>query len=170
MKYLKLYEDFDGGSNRLIFEVALLFKLEGSTKDQIKNIFKSNKETDLLPLPDDKLHITLTSIKGCKPFKDVLKSKLPTDIQAPKIELGMTTIANREATDTTPAKKSFVVEVKNQEELKAYVNQVYESMGLENPEPDRYFHITIANNVENKKSPGMADPFGSIGDITKNDF
>ena len=170
MKYLKLYEDFDGDSNRLIFEVALLFKLEGSTKDQIKNIFKSNKETDLLPLPDDKLHITLTSIKGCKPFKDVLKSKLPTDIQAPKIELGMTTIANREATDTTPAKKSFVVEVKNQEELKAYVNQVYESMGLENPEPDRYFHITIANNVENKKSPGMADPFGSIGDITKNDF
>ena len=170
MKYIKLYEDFDGGSDRLIFEVALLFKLEGSTKDQIKNIFKSNKETDLLPLPDDKLHITLTSIKGCKPFKDVLKSKLPKDIQAPKIELGMTTIANREATDTTPAKKSFVVEVKNQDELKNYADEFYKSMGLENPEPDRYFHITIANNVENKKSPGMADPFGSIGDITKKDF
>lgn len=170
MKYIKLYEDFDGGSDRLIFEVALLLKLEGSTKDQIKNIFKSNKETDLLPLPDDKLHITLTSIKGCKPFKDVLKSKLPTDIQAPKIELGMTTIGNREATDTTPAKKSFVVEVKNQDEFKNYVNEVYKSMGLENPEPDRYFHITIANNVENKKSPGMADSFGSIGDITKKDF
>jgi len=30
--------------------------------------------------------------------------------------------------------------------------------------------MTIANNVENKKSPGVADPFGSIGDITKNDF
>lgn len=170
MKYIKLYEDFDGVSDRLIFEVALLLKLEDSTKDQIKNIFKSNKETDLLPLPDDKLHITLTSIKNCKPFKDVLKSKLPKDIQAPKIELGMTTIGNREATDTTPAKKSFVVEVKNQDELKNYVNEVYKSMGLENPEPDRYFHITIANNVENKKLPGMADPFGSIGDITKKDF
>ena len=170
---IKLYEEFDGGSDRLVFEVALLFKLEDSTKDQIKNIFKSNKETDLLPLPDDKKFITLTSIKGCKPFKDVLKSKLPTDIQAPKIELGKTTIANREAIDTTPptpAKKSFVVEVKNQEELKTYVNQVYESMGLKNPEPDRYFYITIANNVENKKSPGMADPFASIGDITEKDF
>jgi len=31
------------------------------------------------------------------------------------------------------------------------------------------FHITIAN-VENEKLPGLADSFGSIGDITKNDF
>jgi len=170
MKYIKLFENFDGGSDRLIFEVALLLKLEDSTKDKIKNILESNKEDDILPLPDDKLHITLTSIKGCKPFKDVLKSKLPTNIQAPKVELGNTTLANREATETTPAKKSFVVEVKNQDEVRNYVNEVYKSMGLDNPEPDRYFHITIGNNIENKKMPGMADPFSSIGDITKNDF
>ena len=43
-------------------------------------------------------------------------------------------------------------------------------MGLENPEPDRFFHITIANNKENPKSPGLADPFSSIGDITEKDF
>ena len=60
--------------------------------------------------------------------------------------------------------------VANQEDFKNYVDQIYESMGLQNPEPDRYFHITIANNVENKKFPNTADSFGSIGDITKNDF
>ena len=57
-----------------------------------------------------------------------------------------------------------------EEDFKKYVDQIYESMGLQNPEPDRYFHITIANNVENKKFPNTADSFGSIGDITKNDF
>lgn len=167
MRYLKLFENFEG-SDRLIFEAALLLKLEESTKTDIKGLF--NGEEGLFPLPEDKLHVTLTSIKACKAFKDTLKSSLPSDIQAPTVKLGDVTIANREATETVPAKTSFVVAVANQDELKAYVDKIYESMGLQNPEPDRYFHITIANNVENKKLPGMADSFGSIGDITKNDF
>ncbi len=120
----------------------------------------------MFPLPEDKLHITLTSIKGCKDNKAILKEKLPLDIVAPKIILGETTIAER----LDSGKKSFVVAVENQVELLNYVNEVYLKMGLVNPEPERYFHITIANNVENKKLVGFADPFGSIGDITKNDF
>lgn len=165
MKYLKLFENF--GASSLIFEVALLLKLDEQTKGEIKNLFsKSNEVGDLFPLPDDKLHITLTSIKNCKANKDTLKSNLPTDVVAPKIILGETIIAERPETN----KKSFVVAVENQDELKVFVDDVYSKMGLENPEPDRFFHITIANNVENKKSPGVADPFGSIGDITENDF
>jgi len=167
MRYLKLFENFEG-SDRLIFEAALLLKLDDSTKANIKGLF--NGEEGLFPLSEDKLHVTLTSIKACKAFKDTLKSSLPSDIVPPTVQLGEVTVANREATESAPAKTSFVVAVANQEDLKSYVDQVYQSMGLENPEPDRYFHITIANNVENKKLPGMADSFGSIGDITKNDF
>ena len=165
MKYLKLFENFNSSS--LIFEVALLLKLDEQTKGEIKTLLsKSDELSGLFPLPDDKLHITLTSIKNCKANKDVLKSNLPTDVVVPKIILGETTIAERPESN----KKSFVVAIENQDELKAFVDEVYSKIGLENPEPERYFHITIANNVENKKSPGLADPFGSIGDVTQNDF
>ena len=60
--------------------------------------------------------------------------------------------------------------IENQADILQFVNQIYESLGLTNPEPERYFHITIANNVENKKVPGTADSFGSIGDVKKEDF
>ena len=169
MKYIKLFESFENGE-RLVFEAALLLRLEDSTKEEIfGRIIPGNlsKWNGLFPLLPNKLHVTLTSSKA---FKDVLKSSLPTDIPAPAVQLGEVTIANREATESAPAKTSFVVAVANQEDFKKYVDQIYESMGLQNPEPDRYFHITIANNVENKKFPNTADSFGSIGDITKNDF
>jgi len=165
MKYLKFFENFNGSS--LLFEAALLLKIDEKTKSDIKNLFTNSPEVaGLFPLPDDKLHITLTSIKNCKANKDALKTSLPTSIVAPEVVLGETTISERPET----GKKSFVVAVANQEDLKAFVDQIYTSMGLTNPEPERYFHITIANNVENKKMPGVADPFGSIVDITQNDF
>lgn len=164
MKYLKLFESFTGAD--LVFEVALLLKAQ----EAIKGSIKSRDTQGLFPLPEDKLHFTLTSIKGSKPFKEILKNSLPTDLVAPEAELGRTTIAKRPATESAPAKTSMVIEVKNQEEFKDYVDKIYETMGLENPEPERFFHITIANNKENPKSPGLADPFSSIGDITKEDF
>lgn len=169
MKYLKQFESFENGE-RLVFEEDLILRLEDSTKEEIfGRIIPGNlsKWNGLFPLLPNKLHVTLTSSKA---FKDVLKSSLPTDIPAPVVQLGEVTIANREATESAPAKTSFVVAVANQEELKAYVDQIYESMGLQNPEPDRYFHIIIANNVENKKFSNTADSVGSIDDITKNDF
>lgn len=165
MKYLKLYESFLDG-NCIVFEAALLLKLDNDIKSQIKKIYEDNSEAKMLfPLSSDKLHITLTSIKNCKENKDKLKSELP-EMEMPKIVLGQTTFAERPET----GKMSFVVAIENQADILQFVNQIYESMGLTNPEPERYFHITIANNVENKKIPGTADPFGSIGDIKKEDF
>ena len=172
MKYLKQFESFENGE-RLVFEEDLILRLEDSTKEEIfGRIIPGNlsKWNGLFPLLPNKLHVTLTSIKASKAFKDVLKSSLPTDIPAPAVRLGEVTIANREATESAPAKTSFVVVVDNQEDFKKYVDQIYESMGLQNPEPDRYFHIIIANNVENKKFSNTADSVGSIDDITKNDF
>ena len=112
MKYIKLFESFENGE-RLVFEAALLLKLEDSAKSEVQSLF--NGEGGLFPLAPDKLHVTLTSIKASKAFKDVLKSSLPTDIPAPAVQLGDVTIANREATESAPAKTSFVVAVANQE-------------------------------------------------------
>jgi 2'-5' RNA ligase len=165
MKYLKLYEDFTG-DNCIVFEAALLLKLDNTTKSEIKNIYEGNEEAkSYFPLAEDKLHITLTSIANCKQNKDKLKEGLPK-MEMPKIVLGQTTFAER----PEKGKKSFVVAVQNQEEIKSFVDSIYEQLGLTNPESERYFHITIANNVENKKTPGFADSFGSIGDIKKEDF
>jgi len=96
MRYLKLYEDFS--ENKLVFEAALLLKLEDSMKAKILELLKAAPEAEgLFPLPDEKLHITLTSIKNCKANKDTLKSSLPQapspEIEYPAIELGRTTIA-----------------------------------------------------------------------------
>lgn len=165
MKYLKLYEDFTGG-NSIVFESALLLKLDTPVIEQIKSIYENTPEAKTyFPLAPDKLHITLTSIKSCKDIKDKLRGELPT-MPMPNVVLGQTTFAER----PEKGKLSFVVAVENQSEILDFVNQIYESMGLTNPEPERYFHITIANNVENKKTTGFADPFGSIGDIKKEDF
>ncbi len=161
MKWIKLFESFL--ESPLHFEAALLLKLDNDIKAQIS---KLEIEEGLFPLPEDKLHVTLTSIKGCKDNKAILKEKLPLDILPPKIVLGEAVIAQR----PDAGKKGFVVAIENQDELKAFVDLVYSKMGLVNPEPERFFHITVANNVENKKVTGFADPFGSIGDITKNDF
>lgn len=177
MRYLKLYEDFSENENKLVFEKALLLKLDDTIKTQLLELLRSEKKAEgLFPLPDDKFHITLTSYQNCKANKDTLKSSLPQvpspEIGYPEIELGRTTIAERAET----GRKSFVVEIANQDELKSFVDKVYAAMGLENPETDennkslRHFHITIANNIENPKTPGMADSFKSIGDITKEDF
>jgi len=165
----KLFEMFDkvcgtnllikeslNSSERIMHGTGLLLKLDNNTLQQIQNI---NIPDNLTRLDNKNLHVTLTSIRNFKPFKEDFESVSFDDIEIPNIELGNTTIAKREE----QGKESFVVAVKNQDELKRFVDEIYEKVGKSNPEPDRYFHITIANNKE-------GNPFGSIGDVTKADF
>ena len=121
MKYLKLYENFLG-DNCIVFEAALLLKLDSNVKSQIKEIYESNEEAKMLfPLSDDKLHITLTSIKNCKENKEKFKSELP-QMEMQKIVLGQTTFAER----PEMGKKSFVVAIENQSEILQFVNNIYD--------------------------------------------
>jgi 5'(3')-deoxyribonucleotidase/2'-5' RNA ligase len=165
----KLFEMFDkvcgtnllikeslNSSERIMHGTGLLLKLDNNTLQSIQNM---NIPDNLTRLDNKNLHVTLTSIRNFKPFKEDFESVGFDDIEIPNIELGNTTIAKREE----QGKESFVVAVKNQDELKRFVDEIYEKVGKSNPEPDRYFHITIANNKE-------GNPFGSIGDVTKADF
>lgn len=152
---LLLKEDYDA-SKRIIHGTGLLLKLNDST---IKEINSINIPDNLTKLNSDNLHITLTSIRNFKPFKEEFNNIDFTDIKIPDIILGETTVAQR----PDQGKESFVVAVKNNDELKRFVDEIYTKINKENPEPDRYFHITIANNKD-------GNPFGSIGDVTKQDF
>jgi hypothetical protein len=148
---------------KLDANVGLLLKLNDSVKNQINTLISKMptdpKGSTMTKLPDDKVHITLTSIKSFKPFKDKLKDfQLPEDITFPNVELGNAEFVYREDGKTT-----YVVAIKNQNDIKDFVDKIYQKIGETNPEPNRFFHITLANNQG-------GDPFKSIGNVEKSDL
>jgi hypothetical protein len=144
-------------------KVGLIMKLDDSTLSDLNSI-EIPTEPNGIPLkslPNDKKHITLTNIKLFKPFKKIFE--LPDNIIFPKIILGDAKFVYRNGSDGEIEKVTYVVSIKNQQEIKDFVDDLYKSQDLENPEPNRFFHITIANNFEGEQ-------FKSIGDVTKKDF
>jgi len=100
---------------------------------------------EAVPLPDKALHVTLIHQNILKPYRKQLKGMpLPPEpevILAPGYE---------EKVDEALDRKSWVVQVENQEDLRNYVNEVMELLGAEaDPEPERIFHITLANLTGN---------------------
>tara|TARA_B100000963_G_C22632325_1_gene675621 strand:- start:3496 stop:4029 length:534 start_codon:yes stop_codon:yes gene_type:complete len=115
---------------------------------------------DMSKLPSEKVHVTLTSIKNFKPFRESFKNyTLPTDIKIPNVEIGESLFVHRPELN----KVTYVMSIKNQEDFKSFVDKIYNSLGLENPESNRFYHITLANNEG-------GNPFKSIGNVTKKDF
>jgi 5'(3')-deoxyribonucleotidase len=102
--------------------------------------------------------VTLTSIRAFKPFKDKFVGET-INVPLPKVELGHGKFVYRE----DMGKVTYVLAVKNQDELKAFVDASFQSIGEVNPEPDRFFHVTVANNAG-------GNSFKSIGDVSKADL
>ena len=100
---------------------------------------------EAIPLPDKALHITLVHQNILKPYRKQLKAMEfppePEVILAPGYE---------EKVDESLGRKSWVIQVENQEDLREYVNEVMALVkGPLNPEPNRIFHITLANLTGN---------------------
>lgn len=141
---------------------GLLLKLDQNTISKIKKIISQMPDepngNSLTPLPDDDFHVTLTSIKSFKPIKDKFLDFDSSNFIFPEIELGKADFVYRD-----DGKVTYVVEVKNQNDLKNFVDTIYQKVGENNPEPDRFFHITLANNQG-------GNSFKSIGNVTKSDL
>jgi len=151
------------GESKIEAGVGLLLKLDNTTKNQIKSIISKMPSepngNNMTKLPDDKLHITLTSIKAFKPFKDKFKNLDDTKIpNLVNVKLGDAAFVYRD-----DGKVTYVVAIKNQSEIKDFVNELYKMVGGTNPEPNRFFHITLCNNQG-------GDPFKSIGNVEKSDL
>jgi len=102
-----------------------------------------NLPKDAVLLPEDKWHVTLIHQSFLKPFrKELKKMSLPAPPPVkliPKVE---------ERLDGE--RRSWVVWVENQNEMKEYVNRVMHILGGQpNPEPNRRFHISLANLTGN---------------------
>lgn len=141
-------------------DAGMLLKLDDSVKSQLNNIQvpQDPNGNNMTKLPDNSLHVTLTSIKNFKPYKNEFVGFVP-QTPFPDVKLGEARFVYRDDT----GKATYVVSVENQEDLKNFVDNVYEELGLQNPEPDRFFHITLANNKG-------GNSFESIGNVTKADF
>lgn len=145
-------------------DVGMILKLKPEDLSKALNVdvptFDLTTNQEMTKLPSDKVHVTLTSIKNFKPFREEFKNfVLPEKINIPDIEVGGSLFVHRPDEN----KVTYVMSLLNQEEFKNFVDQIYKSLGLENPEPDRFYHITLANNEG-------GNPFKSIGNVTKKDF
>ena len=101
--------------------------------------------SEAVPLPDKVLHITLIHQNILRPYREKIKGMAlppePEVILAPDYE---------EKLDEALGRKSWVVQIENQEDLRNYVNEVMELLDAEaDPEPERIFHITLANLTGN---------------------
>jgi hypothetical protein len=100
--------------------------------------------SDAVPLSEDDLHVTLIHQSILKPFRKQIKDiEFPT----PPPVILEDEIWERQSLD----KKSWAVRLSNQDEMRDYVRKVMELLGSKNtnPEPERVFHVSLANLTGN---------------------
>tara|TARA_Y100000034_G_C6869611_1_gene396788 strand:- start:37 stop:1089 length:1053 start_codon:yes stop_codon:yes gene_type:complete len=166
--------------------ISLLLKVGQSTIDEINRmpLPVDPKGRELTRLKDEDLHVTLIGIKDFKKFKDVwddekvnkhftgqkgevLHMKKSSGLACPDGYLEKVGIWCEADIVEREDKISAVVSLEYESEsngnlYKNLVDEACECQGLKNPTPEKFYHITIANN-------GGGNPFKSIGDVTRAD-
>lgn len=169
----------DVTQDRLYAGTGMILKLDSSKKTEVSNIEIPEEPhgVELTKLPEDKLHITLTGMKNMSNVQSEANLEginIPIFIQniryyidSPGVELGESRFVyrdeNGERKYSPDGKVTYVVVIKNQDDIRNYVNAIYNELEIENPEPNRFYHITLANNRG-------GDSFESIGDVDQADF
>ena len=94
-------------------------------------------------LPEDKWHVTLIHQSILRPYRKELKSMELQPAPAAKL---IPEIEERRDGE----RRSWVVWLENQDKMREYVNQLMEQLGGQpDPEPDRRFHVSLANLTGN---------------------
>jgi hypothetical protein len=127
------------------YDGILMLKPDPSDFSEIK-IFQSMLPEEAVRLEEKDFHVTMIHQSILKPFKDKLKNTvLP---EPPQIALD-DEVWERDSL----GKKSWAVKLSNQDEMRNYVQQVMELLGSQNtnPEPERIFHISLANLTGNPR-------------------
>jgi 2'-5' RNA ligase len=130
------------------FQEILKVLPEAETATKAKQLQEQvlEENPEMIPIPEDKLHITLIHQNILELYNEDLEQ-----LQLPAFDKPII-LEDVPAKRTAPGKESWVVWVENQEDLREYVSQV---MGLvggpPNPEPNRKFHISLANLTGNPR-------------------
>ncbi len=160
---------------KLTAGVGMILKLDSDKKSEVEKIEipQEPNGVEMTKLPSDALHITLTSIKGLDALKNnnlsipIFIQNIRYYIKTPNVELGEARFVYRDENGnraySTEGKVTYVVAIKNQDDIRKYVNDIYDELELENPESNRFYHITLANNAD-------GNSFDSIGNVEGEDF
>ena len=108
------------------------------------SILSEQLPPEAIMLPDEKLHVTLIHQSILKPYR---KSHALKTMEFPSAPPAILETSIEEREDEVQGKRSWVVWLQNQAEMKAYVQEVMQLLGAPagDPEPSRRFHISIAN-------------------------
>ena len=100
-------------------------------------------------LSDDKLHVTLVHQSHLKPYRSALKA-LSDAGELPVPPKAVLKKEWDEKLNDELGRRSWSVELVNQDVMRGYVNEVMTMIGGQpNPEPERVFHISLANLTGN---------------------
>ncbi len=99
---------------------------------------------EAIRLKGEDLHVTLVHQSILKPFQENIKN---IDLPIPPPIVLEDDVWDRDSM----GKKSWAVRLKNQDDMRSYVQQVMELLGSQNtnPEPERVFHVSLANLTGN---------------------
>lgn len=127
-----------------ILKVSLTPEAVKKVEELQNQIIRKNR--DAVKLAEDALHVTAVHQSFMKPFKKELKTLDLPDAPDPIISNDVE-IETKEG----GGKKSWAIKIENQEEMRNYVKQIMELLGSDNldPEPERVFHISLANLTGN---------------------
>ena len=102
-------------------------------------------------LGDKNMHVTLVHQSILKPFKKVIKQQMSAFPPPPNIILSTSVIRRiGPSSNNNERRESWAIFLKNQLEMRQYVNDIMKMIGGPvDPEPDRAFHISIANLTGN---------------------
>jgi len=104
-----------------------------------------------VPLAPENFHVTLAHQSVLKPYKKLLKqmgkeNKLP---EPPPVQLDLSEPPQMKVAEDLQ-RMSWVANVANQQDMRDYVNLIMEMIGgSPNPEPERVFHVSLANLTGN---------------------
>jgi hypothetical protein len=100
---------------------------------------------EAVPLPDERLYVTLAHQSVLKPFRKQLKT-----MELPEPPEAILATDWEEKVDEELGRKSWFVELVNQDDMRAYINHIMELVGgALDPEPNRRFHVSLANLTGN---------------------
>lgn len=108
---------------------------------------------EAVPLPADKWHVTLVHQGILKPYRKELKKLDKAGMLPPPPPVSIDPKVDHRvgiAPGSEMDRQSWVLWVGNQGDMATYVNQVMDLVGgPHNPEPNRVFHISVANLTGN---------------------
>tara|TARA_Y100000310_G_scaffold18275_1_gene17980 strand:+ start:1937 stop:2476 length:540 start_codon:yes stop_codon:yes gene_type:complete len=100
-------------------------------------------------LSDDKLHVTLVHQSHLKPYRSALKA-LSDAGELPVPPKAVLKKEWDEKLNDDLGRRSWSIELVNQDVMRGYVNEVMTMIGGQpDPEPERVFHISLANLTGN---------------------